>query len=193
MPAAQGGAARRGAATTTGGGTEAKQPLTERISAAVSGAAREHRANAGADDQRADTSADTGRGGAASRGRGPRRARLRLARVDPWSVMKTAFLLSVALAVVTVVAVGIVWSVLAAAGVWESINATVADVLGSQSSAGFDVRDYIGTSRVLGFTVLVSVINVVLLTAIATLGAFLYNMAAALLGGIEVTLAEDER
>ena len=39
---------------------------------------------------------------------------------------------------------------------------------------------------------LVAVIDVVLLTAIATLGAFLYNMAAALLGGIEVTLAEDE-
>ena len=40
---------------------------------------------------------------------------------------------------------------------------------------------------------LVAVIDVVLLTAIATLAAFLYNMAAALLGGIEVTLAEDEK
>ncbi len=40
---------------------------------------------------------------------------------------------------------------------------------------------------------LVAVVDVVLLTAIATLGAFLYNMSAALLGGIEVTLAEDER
>ena len=38
---------------------------------------------------------------------------------------------------------------------------------------------------------LVAVVDVVLLTAIATLAAFLYNMAAALLGGIEVTLAED--
>ena len=47
-------------------------------------------------------------------------------------------------------------------------------------------------SRVLGFTMLVSVIDVVLITAIATLGAFLYNMAASLLGGIEVTLAEDQ-
>ena len=43
-----------------------------------------------------------------------------------------------------------------------------------------------------GFTVLVAAIDVVLLTAIATLGAFLYNMSAALLGGLEVTLAEDE-
>ena len=35
-------------------------------------------------------------------------------------------------------------------------------------------------------------VDVVLLTAIATLSAFLYNMSASLLGGIEVTLAEDK-
>jgi hypothetical protein len=107
--------------------------------------------------------------------------------------MKTAFLLSMAFAVVTVVSVLMVWSVLGAAGVWESINATVADVVGGQESANFDIENYLGTSRVLGFTMLVAAIDVVLITAIATLGAFLYNMAAALLGGIEVTLAEDER
>ena len=59
------------------------------------------------------------------------------------------------------------------------------------TAAGFDVTNYVGTSRVMGFTMLIAVVDVVLLTAIATLGAFLYNMAAALLGGVEVTLAED--
>ncbi len=128
-----------------------------------------------------------------SGGRRPRRARLRLTRIDPWSVMKTSFLLSVAFGIVTVVAVMIVWSVLGAAGVWDSINSMVQDVIGGEDTTNFDVENYVGTSRVLGFTMLVSVIDVVLLTAIATLGAFLYNMAAALLGGVEVTLAEDER
>jgi len=66
-------------------------------------------------------------------------------------------------------------------------------VLGGEDSANFDVENYVGMSRVLGFTMLVSVIDVVLITAIATLGAFLYNMSAALLGGVEVTLAEDGR
>ncbi|WP_203337624.1 DUF3566 domain-containing protein [Nocardioides limicola] len=120
-----------------------------------------------------------------------RRARLRLTRIDPWSVMKTAFLLSVAFAVVTVVSVFIVWSVLGAAGVWDSINAAVQDVIGGDEGANFDIESYVGMTRVLGFTMLVSVVDVILLTAIATLSAFLYNMAAALLGGIEVTLAED--
>lgn len=123
--------------------------------------------------------------------RGPRRARLRLTRIDPWSVMKTAFLLSIAFGIVTVVSVAMIWQVLNSAGVWDSINSTVRDVVDSQGNNNFDIRDYVGTDRVLGFTMLVAAVDVILLTAIATLGAFLYNMAAALLGGIEITLAED--
>ncbi len=105
--------------------------------------------------------------------------------------MKTSFLLAIAFAVVTVVSVLMVWSVLGAAGVWESINETVRNMIGGQEAGDFDVENYVGTSRVLGFTMLVAAIDVVLITAVATLGAFLYNMAAALLGGIEVTLSED--
>ena len=124
--------------------------------------------------------------------RGPRRARLRLSRIDPWSVMKVSFLLAIAFGIVTVVSVFMVWSVLSAAGVWSSINNTVSDTLSSgNNTSTFNIEDYLGMSRVLGFTMLVSVIDVILITAIATLGAFLYNMAASLLGGIEVTLAED--
>jgi len=127
----------------------------------------------------------------AGRPRGPRRARLRLTRIDPWSVMKTAFLLSIAFAVVTVVSVAMVWQVLGAAGVWESINSTIQEGIGGEDVSTFQIEDYVGTSRVLGFTMLVAAIDVILMTAGATLTAFLYNMAAALLGGIEVTLAED--
>ena len=165
--------------------TAVRAPLTERISAKLSTAADEHRANANPESKPAAKKAAVG-------GRPPRRAPVRLTRIDPWSVMKTAFLLSIAFGVVTVVSVFMVWSVLNAAGVWDSINQTVQDIVGGQDASSFDVENYVGTSRVLGFTMLVAVIDVILLTAIATLGAFLYNMAAALLGGIEVTLAEDD-
>jgi hypothetical protein len=125
--------------------------------------------------------------------RAPRRARLRLSRIDPWSVMKISFLLSIAFGIVTVVSVFMIWSVLNAAGVWTSINNTVSDTVSSGTTRStFNIEDYLGMSRVLGFTMLVAVIDVVLITAIATLGAFLYNMASSLLGGIEVTLAEDQ-
>jgi hypothetical protein len=120
-----------------------------------------------------------------------RRAQLRLVQVDAWSVMKTSFLLSIALGIVLVVAVAIIWSVLGAAGVWDSINSIVQQAVGSDSGKPFDIQEYAGTSRVLGFTMLVAVLDVILITAVATLGAFLYNLSAALLGGIEVTLAED--
>jgi hypothetical protein len=120
-----------------------------------------------------------------------RRAQLRLVQVDAWSVMKTSFLLSIALGIVLVVAVAIIWSVLGAAGVWESINSIVQQAVGGTTGDPFDIREYAGTSRVLGFTMIVAVLDVILITAIATLGAFLYNLSAALLGGIEVTLAED--
>ncbi len=121
-----------------------------------------------------------------------RKARLRMVRVDPWSVMKMAFALSFALAVVIVIAVAIVWSVLDAAGVWDSINASVASLV--QPTAGqeeFDVQEFVGLGRVMGITLVVAAADVVLLTALATLCAFMYNLAASLLGGLEVTLAED--
>ena len=174
-------------ARRTSGGEPAKRSLTTRLQDTLSNAAEEHRANAGPASSRGSRVRRTP-------GRQPRRARLRLTRVDPWSVMKTSFLLSVAFGVVTFVAIFMVWSVLGAAGVWDSINSAVASIVeGDSGNSTFDVTDYVGMSRVLGFTLLVSVLDVVLMTAIATLTAFLYNLAAALLGGIEVTLAEDEK
>ncbi len=120
-----------------------------------------------------------------------RTAHLRLTRVDPVSVMKMTFLLAIALGIVMVVAVTIIWSVLSAVGVWDNINSAVQQVLGTESGQNFDVSKYIGTSRVIGFSLIASVINVVLVTAIATLAAFVYNLAAALLGGVEMTWTED--
>jgi hypothetical protein len=178
-------ATRAGTHAGRGDDTAARPPLADRIQAKLASAADEHRANAKAD------SKPPVRRASSSPRKGPRRARLRLTRVDPWSVMKTAFLLSIAFGVVTVVSVFMVWSVLGAAGVWDSINQTVQNILGGEGAGDFDVQNYVGVSRVMGFTMLVAVIDVVLITAIATLGAFLYNMAAALLGGIEVTLTED--
>ena len=191
-------------------GDTGKRPLSERVSNAVAaaGSAVQQAASSSAANRssgsggstrssttgtsRTSTTSATRPAGATPRPRGTRRARLRLVHLDPWSVMKTSFLLSIAFGIVTVVAVAVVWSVLGAAGVWDSINQTVSDVLGGDSAQNFDVQNYVGTSRVLGFTMIVAVVDVVLITAISTLGAFLYNLAAALLGGVEVTLAEDE-
>lgn len=121
-----------------------------------------------------------------------RKARLRLARVDPWSVLKISFMFSIAVGIMLVVAVFILWSVLDAAGVFTAVGDVVRDVTSTETGGGLQVESYLGLSRVLGFASLVAVFDVVLVTALSTLGAFLYNLAASLLGGLEVTLAEDE-
>jgi hypothetical protein len=124
--------------------------------------------------------------------RGPRRARLVLGRVDPWSVMKLSFLLSIALAIVALVAVAVLWSVLDSMGVFDSVGRTVESVTRERDTAeGFDILAYVGFERVMTLTALLTGINVILMTALCTLGAFLYNLAASLVGGLHVTLSED--
>ena len=121
-----------------------------------------------------------------------RKARLVIARVDPWSVMKMSFLLAIALAIVAIVAVFVVWSVLDTMGVFDSVGGTVESITrSSDNSQGVDILDYVGLSKVLSLTVVLAAVNVVLMTALCTLAAFLYNMAASLVGGLHVTFTED--
>jgi hypothetical protein len=121
-----------------------------------------------------------------------RKARLRLLRVEPWSVMKTAFVLSIAIGITFVVAVATLWSIIDAAGVFEAVGGLVTDLTESESASGVDVTEYVGFSRVVGLATVIAVVDVILLTALATLFAFLYNLSASLLGGFEITLAEDD-
>jgi hypothetical protein len=123
---------------------------------------------------------------------GPRTARLTIASVDPWSVLKLSFLLSVALGIALVISSMVLWSVLNGMGVFEQINSVLSDVSGT-SDAGeeFDIFNYVGFGRVVSLSTVVGVVNVVLITALSTIGAFLYNLSAGLVGGLHVTLSDD--
>ncbi|WP_329120006.1 DUF3566 domain-containing protein [Streptomyces sp. NBC_01465] len=121
-----------------------------------------------------------------------RKARLRVAKADPWSVMKVSFLLSIALGICTVVAAAVLWMVMDAMGVFSTVGGTISEATGSTESSGFDLQSFLSLPRVLLFTSVIAVIDVVLATALATLGAFIYNLSAGFVGGVELTLAEDE-
>ncbi|MFH8608596.1 DUF3566 domain-containing protein [Streptomyces sp. NPDC018029] len=121
-----------------------------------------------------------------------RKARLRVAKADPWSVMKVSFLLSIALGICTIVAAAVLWMVMDAMGVFSTVGGTISEATGSNESNGFDLQSFLSLPRVLMFTTIIAVIDVVLATALATLGAFIYNLSAGFVGGVELTLAEDE-
>ncbi|WP_426564260.1 DUF3566 domain-containing protein [Angustibacter sp. McL0619] len=123
--------------------------------------------------------------------RGPRKVRLTLAKVDPWSVMKLGFLLSVAIGIAFVVLVAVLWTILDSMGVFADIDRTVGTVLGSSSGTQFDLMDYVGFGRVISLATVIAVIDVFLLTALATLGSFLYNVCSQLVGGVQMTLTDD--
>ncbi len=118
-----------------------------------------------------------------------RRARLVVSKVDTWSVLKLAFLLSVALGIITVVASVVLWIVLDLTGMFDGIN----ELLGMLGGAGgaLNVKDFLSLGQVAIFATIVSVVNVILLTALSVLAALLYNIAAALVGGIGLVLTDD--
>ena len=119
---------------------------------------------------------------------GPRRVRLAVSRVDPWSVAMVSFLLSVALGIMFIVATVILWFLLDSMHVFASIEELFVSV-GSESFG--QLIDYVRFDRVLTMAALVAIVDVVLLTALATLCAFLYNIAASLVGGVHLTLTDD--
>ncbi|QKW51203.1 DUF3566 domain-containing protein [Streptomyces buecherae] len=121
-----------------------------------------------------------------------RKARLRVAKVDPWSVMKVSFLLSIALGICTIIAASVLWMTMDAMGVFSTVGGTISDATESNEGGGFDLESFLSLPRVLVFTSVIAVIDVVLATALATLGAFIYNLSAGFVGGVELTLAEDE-
>jgi transmembrane protein DUF3566 len=121
------------------------------------------------------------------RTRGPVRASMQIRRIDPWSTLKVSLLLSVALFFVWMIAVAFLYLVLGGMGVWSKLNSNVGDLLNNTSGSSGEL---VSSGTIFGGAVLIGLVNIVLLTAMATIGAFVYNLTTDLIGGIEVTLAD---
>jgi hypothetical protein len=121
----------------------------------------------------------------------PHRVKVQIGQISPWSVMKLAFLLSVGLGVAFVVLVFIVWNVLDRNHFFVDINEQITAIVGQEGAARFDILQYVDKGKVMAGATAIAVINIVLATALATLGTLLYNVTSALVGGIHVTLRDD--
>ena len=136
----------------------------------------------------AKTSAPSAARKPAAGGRGPRRARLQLRHIDTWSAFKISFVLSIALFFIWMVAVGVLYGVLGGLGVFTTLNELFGQ-LGSASGTGGG-GDVITPGIVFGAAAVIGAVNIILLTALATVATFIYNLCSDLVGGLEVTLSE---
>lgn len=119
------------------------------------------------------------------RSRRPRQASLQLKRLDPWSVLKIALVLAVVLYLIWLVAVGVLYGVLDGIGVWDRLNGQYADLVAEQGG-----NRLISAGRVFGVAAVIGAVNSLLVAVALSVGAFIYNVSADLVGGIELTLSE---
>ena len=118
----------------------------------------------------------------------PRRVDLAIARIDAWTVMKVSFLLSVACGIAIVIATIVLWFMLDAMHVFSTLESFLQEIGAGKFT---ELLEYVRLPRTIAYATIVGVINVVLMTAISTLGAMLYNVVASLVGGIKVSLMDE--
>lgn len=108
---------------------------------------------------------------------------------DAWSVAKVTFLLGVAGAIIQIVAAALIWFLLNIVGVFDQVTQIVSST--GLDTGDFNLADVFSLSTVLSVVTIFSIIEVVLFTLLATILAWLYNVASALVGGVHVTLGDD--
>lgn len=119
-----------------------------------------------------------------------RRAALVVERTSPWTVLKIAFLLSTGLGIVTVAGAVLLWTVLDVTGGFDQINTVLGGIFGPASGTPFDLRQYLPLTQIATMATIIAVLNMVLVSGLAALGAVLYNISATLVGGIGVTFTD---
>ncbi|MBT2517134.1 DUF3566 domain-containing protein [Streptomyces sp. ISL-90] len=111
-----------------------------------------------------------------------KQVRLRLVYIDFWSAVKLSFLVAVCLAVVSIVATFLIHTVLSSTGIFEQVNSLVQDVAGSSG----DLTAVLSLGNVMGFSIVASLLNLVVITALGAILAVLYNLSVKITGGILV-------
>lgn len=104
-------------------------------------------------------------------------------RVDPWTVLKLSLIFYFCLLLVVMLGLVVFWSVVNRLGVIEQ-------GLGFLAELNLEVT--INADNIARAMFLIGLLNVVLWTGINVFLAFLYNLVADLLGGLRITLQEEE-
>lgn len=110
-----------------------------------------------------------------------KQVRLKLVYIDFWSAVKFSFLVSICLAIVSVVSTVLIYTVLMQTGVFADVDALFMDIVGEDNS----LMKVIGFPQVLGFAVVVGILNTIVGTALGAVGSLIYNLLVRVLGGFQ--------
>ncbi|MEO6309320.1 MAG: DUF3566 domain-containing protein [Leifsonia sp.] len=117
-----------------------------------------------------------------TRSKPTKQVRLKLVYIDFWSSVKLSFLVAICLAVVTIVATFLIFTVLNQTGVFDKANALYTDIAGTSA----DLKSFLSVANVMGFAVIVAILNTVVITALGAIFAVLYNLSVKITGGLLV-------
>jgi hypothetical protein len=117
-----------------------------------------------------------------------KRVQLRLVNIEVWSAAKAGFFVTVAAGVATIVGFFAMWLVVGQLGLFSSLNTLLAGAFGE---GGIDVEQQLSLPRVMSFAFGLSIFNVFVGTALASLYAMIFNVIGKITGGIAVSFTNN--
>ncbi|QZY50844.1 DUF3566 domain-containing protein [Leucobacter tenebrionis] len=111
-----------------------------------------------------------------------KQVRLKLVYIDFWSAVKFSFLISLCVGIVSVISAILIYTVLIQTGVFSEVDALFMDIVGEDNS----LMKFIGFPQVLGFSVVVGILNTIVGTALGAIGSLIYNLLVRVLGGFQL-------
>ncbi|MGH8986644.1 MAG: DUF3566 domain-containing protein [Acidimicrobiia bacterium] len=114
-----------------------------------------------------------------------RRLRHTIQKVDLWSVLKLSLCFYLCSLAVVVVALVSLWAIADSFGIVENVEEFIGELLSSEDFAFL-------SGEMLRGVVLVGLVLVMLQVVITVIAGAFYNLFAALFGGLEVTVVEEE-
>jgi Transmembrane domain of unknown function (DUF3566) len=130
--------------------------------------------------------------------RGARRTRVEVRRVGPFSVLKFSLIFYFCVFLVIYLALAIIWAILSASGVIESLEQLLGTIFPSgkglsptqQVSTGRPQPIAIDTGQVFTWLFFAGCVGVAVWSLINVFVAVMYNLISDIVGGVEVTLAD---
>jgi hypothetical protein len=116
----------------------------------------------------------------------PRRIRVVVRKISPWSVLKISLIFYFCLMLVVLVGLGILYGVLDSLGIIRTTEELLTELGFGEGAAGFEFN----VGYIFRTLFLIGVISTFLWAALTVFVAFLYNLISDLVGGVELTLTE---